>query len=81
MKMHVRTLTPLGLLLALQACGNSTAFVKSRPVDPSLTQPCNQATLLPERELSQSEALSFWLRDRVSLAECRERHALLVGAE
>jgi hypothetical protein len=43
--------------------------------------PCDQAAALPEgRGITQREAETAWLRDRIALQDCRERHALLAAA-
>lgn len=75
-----KTLLLTALLCLLTACGGSTRSAELR-LDPSLTMPCDQAAALPEgRGITQREAETAWLRDRIALQDCRERHALLAAA-
>lgn len=65
------------LLSALTGCGVSTASVKDlnipRP-NVTLITPTPEGTLIPEKELSQSETEKYWGRDRQSLLVCRMTH-------
>ena len=73
------TLTLGGALLALTACGGSTASgADLAPPPPSLVQPCEPAVALPVRDLMQAEVERFWRADRARLAGCREKHQGMV---
>jgi len=77
---RVKTLTLIGLPLALAACAASIrpADVDLDPPAPSVTEECVAPVLLPERALSQAEAETFWLQDRFALVDCQKRQATLV---
>lgn len=67
-------LTLAGALLALTACGGSTASVPIEAPPPSLTEPCQVPMTLPAREASQVEVERWWGADRARLVECVSRH-------
>lgn len=77
----VRILTLIGLLSALQACGGSTPFTESPPLQTVVEQECERPVRLPEGGLSQAQVESLWIRDRVSLIECGEKLRLAIGAQ
>lgn len=69
------------VLSVLGACAASTPSSEQLRLDPppaSTTIPCQNATRLPDRELTQREVEDFWIRDRQRLAECHSRHGALV---
>ena len=72
-------LTLAGALLALTACGGSTALPQIEVPPPSLTEPCQAPMTLPAREASQVEVERWWGADRARLVECGSRHDGLAG--
>jgi hypothetical protein len=46
----------------------------------SLRQPCQTAAALPERAMTGADVARFWAKDRLSLADCSNRHTALSGA-
>ncbi len=74
----VLILMALCLLSACETRGASTPSADRLP--PSLTIPCDEAGLIPERDLTRAEVTALWLSDRRALAACRSRHAALVAA-
>ena len=73
----------LAVLLALPACGGLTpSLINEGPrlndAPDELHNPCAKPLRLPERELTQAEVESFWLRDRENLIACGlDKEALL----
>jgi hypothetical protein len=52
-----------------------------RPALPaSARAPCDKPALLPDRDLTQREATSYWARDRTALKTCETRRAAAVAA-
>jgi len=68
------TLTLIAVLSLLVACGDSMPSSDAAPVlEPApaeLRVGCVGPVVLPERDLTQAEVETFWLRDRGSLIEC-----------
>jgi hypothetical protein len=69
----------LALPLVLQACGGYRVFVRDLPADSVLTQLCKRPVTLPDGGMLQSDVESYWVRDRVNLIDCGEKHRLLVN--
>ena len=83
------------LLLALAACGDSiqssTEAQRLNDAPTALAGACSRPVRIPERELTQAEVETLWLRDREALVACgigkaallefyRNRDALLRGS-
>jgi len=70
-------------LSTLAGCGNPSALEGrlDRPViaAPEALRPCAAPVALPPR-LTLDEVEHWWRVDRNALADCGERHAVLVGA-
>jgi hypothetical protein len=49
-------------------------------VPQSLSLPCEEAADLPERDLTATETVRLWGRDRQALGVCRDRHNALSRA-
>lgn len=64
----------LSVLTACAGSGPSADRLRIDPPAPSLTEPCDYATELPNRSMSQREVEEFWIEDRRRLAECRGKH-------
>lgn len=70
-------------VLALTACDGSTGSgdpgaLRLPPLSPALVQPCAGPGVIPLR-LDQRTQEAAWLRDRLALAACRDRHGALVS--
>lgn len=50
-----------------------------REVPAEAKKPCDNPSDLPERDLKQSEVVTFWNRDRAALKICERRRALAAG--
>jgi hypothetical protein len=64
------------VLLALTACRESIGSVESyvpQPPPKQLVKECEFPTLLPMRELSQRDVENYWIEDRGSLLDCKDR--------
>ena len=64
--------------LALTACAGSTKFVGNKPnlqpADLSLMADCEDPVLVPNGPLTQVQVERYWSRDRLALAQCKDRH-------
>ncbi len=66
---------------ALAACSGSTPSVEEIRIDPpevAALDGCALAVEVSPGPLTQEQIERLWLRDRLALATCRGRHALLV---
>lgn len=73
-------LTAIGASCLLTACAASDRSVvppRLDPPPPSLTVACPPPVDLPTGSLTQREVERHWIRDRISLLECADRHAAL----
>jgi hypothetical protein len=53
------------------AAARAKSEIPADRVDSALTQECDKAVQLPERQLSQAEIDFYWAQDRSSLQFCR----------
>jgi hypothetical protein len=78
-----RTALILACTLPLASCASSTRLVvipASLAAAPDArTYPCDAPVALPETGLNVPQILRYWGRDRVALADCRDRQARLAA--
>ena len=66
--------------MGLTACAESISSVEPPALEPppaSFVEACLRPVRLPNKEITQSEAESLWVEDRIRLISCAERHAAL----
>src|SRR5215203_5745609 len=76
----------LALTFSTLAACNTLTTLDGRPVEElsaasptqRLLRPCAEPQQLPRRAISRSEVVRAWARDRVSLADCGDRHDAVV---
>lgn len=81
---HATTPTLIAALSALTACGDSTksadpASISVEPPAAAITEPCDEARMLPEGWLTQEQVERLWRADRAAMRDCRRRHERLVA--
>lgn len=72
------------LVLVQAACADSTRSADPEQIELAPPQelvkvPCERPVRIPETATTQEEQEALWLRDRVNLANCADRHRALVA--
>ena len=84
MKLFKSSIKQTGLLtvlvLMVASCANSQSLVNTpkAKISPSLKVSCSDPTTVPKRDLTRSEVVENWNKDRSNLRICKDRHGALV---